>query len=310
MSLRFTTVLLVVWCTGALLAGCNAGGLQNAGLPSLALSRVLLGAAGKNVVQNGAFNTGKLEPWSSCGKTIASISREHPEDGRYDALTGSTTAKQEVKGWSAICQRVQVPSGATLSAWLYQQTNEPNAKHAYQEVALADAASKPIVELAKMNDNHNGWVHKSWNLAKYAGRTETLFFGVFGSGRPKYYDTQFIDGVSLVGASATPSPPPGPPIAKPSALTFTSASVQAFSVEESGYTGAFAASTSNAGVATVSPSSASGPDATFKVTPVAGGSCTITVLGSKQQAAKVAVTVDNGIIIIDRATIKHTNGGF
>ena len=38
-------------------------------------------------------------------------------------------------------------------------------------------------------------------LSKYAGRPETLYFGVYGSGRSKYYDAQFVDDVSLIGTT-------------------------------------------------------------------------------------------------------------
>ncbi|HTU81281.1 MAG TPA: protease pro-enzyme activation domain-containing protein [Candidatus Acidoferrales bacterium] len=163
----------------------------------------------ENVVSNGSFSTGKLAPWTSCGAASASVSRRHPENGEYDALTGSATSASEVKGWSAICQRVTVPRNATLGAWLYQTTNEPTERNAYQEIALADAAGKPAIELAKTNANFAGWVHRTWSLAKYAGKTETLFFGVYGSGRAKHYDTQYVDNVSLVGAAPTPTPVPG-----------------------------------------------------------------------------------------------------
>jgi hypothetical protein len=161
-----------------------------------------------NAVKNGDFATGKLPPWTSCGNTAASISREHPQQGTYDALTGSPTNEHEIDGWSAICQKVVVPKQATLSAWLYQQGNEPNNKYAYQEVALADASDKPAVVLEKGNTDNPAWVHKTWDLTKYAGRAETLFFGVYGSGRIHYYDRQFIDGVVLSGATPNPSPTP------------------------------------------------------------------------------------------------------
>jgi subtilase family serine protease len=167
-------------------------------------------ASSANVVRNGTFDSGRLAPWTSCGNAPASITREHPLSGHYDALTGSTTNSQEVNGWSAICQRVTIPSGANLSTWLYQRTNETGSRYGYQEVAFADSSGKPVVELAKSNNDHSGWVHKTWSLAKYAGKTETLFFGVYGGGRAKYYDAQFVDDVTLLGATPTPSPTPIP----------------------------------------------------------------------------------------------------
>ena len=166
----------------------------------------------RNVIRNGAFNTGTLAPWRSCGKTNVVVSQEHPHSAYFDVLTGSTNREKEVTGWSAICQRVTVPQSGQLSAWLYEVTNEPNTRYAYQEVALADGNDKPIIVLSKTNGNQGGWVHRVWSLEKFAGKDETLFFGVHGSGRAMYYDSQFIDDVNLVGVapSAAPSPTPAP----------------------------------------------------------------------------------------------------
>jgi hypothetical protein len=135
-----------------------------------------------------------------------------------------------------------------------------------------------------------------------------LFFGVFGSGRSKFYDTQLVDDVTLTGKSATPTPPPPGPSLNPTSLTFTSASGQPLSVHEAGYTGALDAASSNAAVATVSPSSATGPHATFTVTPIGSGTCTIAVKDASGNSAAATVTVDNGVIIINSSHVKSSNG--
>jgi len=167
--------------------------------------------SGTNAVQNGNFASGKLRPWTSCGPASAAISREHPKTGEFDAITGSATTKQEVKGWSAICQGVIVPPNATLSAWFYGQTNEPNEKHSYQEAAIADASNKPTIVLQRTNFRQDRWVHKTWDLSFLAGKKETLLFGVYGSGRKNYYDQQYVDDVTLTGKpSPTPAPGLGP----------------------------------------------------------------------------------------------------
>lgn len=307
MNLRATRVFAAAWCASTLLASCN--GVDSPTPPFSSLTSFhqavsVTEAASQNVVKNGSFASGKLVPWTSCGTAPVSISKLHPHNGRYDALTGSHSMKREVNGWSAICQRVTVPADGKLSAWLYRLTNEPNERFAYQEVALADSSNTPAIVLAKTNDNKAGWKLLTWDLAKYAGKAETLFFGVRGSGRVKYYDTQFIDDVRLTGTAGTL------PVAKPTSLTFSSGTGQTFTVQESGYTGTLSASTSNAGVSTVGPSSASGPNATFTVTPVGGGNCTITVEDASEHKATIAVTVDNGIIIIDHSNVKHSDGGY
>jgi hypothetical protein len=317
--------------SSVLIAGCNGVGPSSLSPETNAARQPISGIAidnsdwldaqSKNVVQNGSFDTGKLAPWKSCGTATATVSKLHPFSGKYDALTGSPTTKQEVKGWSAICQTVKVPDSATLIAELYRTTNEKNETDAYQEVALATAAGKPTVVLTKSNEKKAGWVKESWDLSKYAGKSETLFFGVYGHGRKSFYDTQFVDDVTLIGASHTPPPTSSPTSSPtsaptnaslqvtPSSLTFTSPSAQPVSASESGYTGAFNTSTSNASVATVSPSSANGPHATFSVTPVGAGTCTISVTDTNGQSQQVNVTVDNGVIHVSSVDASSTSGG-
>ena len=140
--------------------------------PDVHITPIVAGALrsqDENVVQNGTFSTGTFSPWIECGNAEALISKEHPHGGSYDVLTGSISTSREPRGWSAICQSVVVPKGGTLSAWLYQVTNEPNEEAAYQQVALADSNGTPMVELAKTNRNHAGWVHYTWNFIQVRG---------------------------------------------------------------------------------------------------------------------------------------------
>lgn len=260
-------------------------------------------ASSTNAVENGSFDTGKLAPWKSCGAASSIISKLHPYNGKYDALTGSVTTKSEIKGWSAICQRVTVPAGGTLTAELYRRTNEPSEKYAYQEVALADSSGKPATVLSKTNTNHDGWAKESWSLRKYAGKDVTLFFGVYGSGRAKYYDTQFIDDVTLVAST------PGALTVTPTSLTFSSSDSQTITATESNYTGSLRASSSDLSVATVGPVSGNGPKATYKVVPVAGGTATISVENDAKGIATVAVTVANGVITVSSTGANSPRGG-
>jgi hypothetical protein len=333
--IKFITLSL---CVGALLIGCSGNSSQIAQFAPAANDSPVARpesdssapeALGTTVVRNGNFDTGKLKPWTSCGKADASISREHPEHGHYDALTGSPNTKAEPKAWSAICQSVTVPADGNLDLWVYQMTNEPNELHAYQEIALADRSERPTIILEKANNNNPHWVHKIFRLAKYAGQTKTLFFGVYGSGRANFYDTQFIDNVSLIGTAPTPTPSPtptpvstptptpaptatptaGPVTANPMSLVFSSAATQTVTVQESEYTGTLTAVSSDTTVATVSPNSGLGPSAIFTVTPVGGGSATITVHDASANSVSVGVIVGNGVIIIDSSFKQHSHGG-
>jgi hypothetical protein len=104
-------------------------------------------------------------------------------------------------------------------------------------------------------------------------------------------------------ATPTPTPTPIPALnVAPAALNFTIANnTQGIGVSESGYTGTFSESDNCSNIATVSPSgpaSANGPNATFNVTSVAAGTCTVTISDQNGQSVGVTinVTITQGII--------------
>ncbi len=88
-------------------------------------------------------------------------------------------------------------------------------------------------------------------------------------------------------------------------LSFTNTGAQfaqTFSATENGYVGAIAQTNTcapNSGtIATVTPTAAAGPSATFTVTPQAAGTCSIAVRDTLGQSATVNVTVTPTTIII------------
>jgi hypothetical protein len=98
--------------------------------------------------------------------------------------------------------------------------------------------------------------------------------------------------------TSTPNPgSSGGPQLSINALSITSTTPQTFTVSDSGYTGTFSVS-GCANVASVSPPSASGPSATFTVTPVAPGTCSLVISesGGRSVTLSVAVTVTQGVI--------------
>lgn len=113
--------------------------------------------------------------------------------------------------------------------------------------------------------------------------------------------TPSINRTAQSAGAATLSITTGAPAATPTSLSFSSAATQTFAVQESGYNGALTATSSNATIAAINPSSGSGPAATFTVTPIGGGTCTMTVTDASGRSARVSVSVDGGSIIINRA---------
>jgi hypothetical protein len=83
------------------------------------------------------------------------------------------------------------------------------------------------------------------------------------------------------------------PVANPTLLNFYSRHPLKFIVKQTGYDGLFTMSDSTcAHLASVSPTTAKGPSATFKVTPIespSGGFCVVTVANAQGRKAKVSV---------------------
>jgi hypothetical protein len=73
---------------------------------------------------------------------------------------------------------------------------------------------------------------------------------------------------------------------------------QKIAVTETGYTGSFGETNTCSGIATISPSTGTGPTAKFTVTGVAAGNCQATFADTNSQTAIVNINVStNGIII-------------
>jgi hypothetical protein len=159
-----------------------------------------------NAIANPDFESGQVNNgWFQCGDVAAYVTKEHPYGGTYDAYAGTATGSGEPRGNSGICQRVTIPRAGTLSARLYQLSNEGNAVLAYQEADLLDDQGDVVLNLYRAVNNKAAWIAGQWNLSAYAGRSFWLYFGVHGDGYPKISTQQFVDDVFLAGVS-----PPGP----------------------------------------------------------------------------------------------------
>ncbi|HZO92962.1 MAG TPA: hypothetical protein VFB22_04280, partial [Candidatus Baltobacteraceae bacterium] len=105
----------------------------------------------------------------------------------------------------------------------------------------------------------------------------------------------------------TPTPTPGPPMVlevnPPSMQLYGTGSANAkqFNVQESDYTNVFTHTDTCSGIATVTPTSASGPDANFTVTGQAAGQCSVTFKDFSGQHKTVSVTVTTNPIVIEGA---------
>jgi hypothetical protein len=89
--------------------------------------------------------------------------------------------------------------------------------------------------------------------------------------------------------------PIGPVDVQPSSLTFVavgSGAAQDVAVTQSGFSGTFAESDTCSGIATVAEQSNAGGSASYKVTPVANGTCEATFLGGNKKTGPLPIVVD------------------
>ena len=100
------------------------------------------------------------------------------------------------------------------------------------------------------------------------------------------------DALTVSPFSTTSSPMPQPIGAQTISFSFTaSGQAAAFLAQESQYTGNFTISNTCTGVATITPSSGTGPAAAFNVTASAAGNCVVTVHDAAANTASVLITV-------------------
>ena len=205
--------LLAAGALFALLVGCSSSG-SSAVAPgaggAAALPDTVKTDASANVVSNPGFESGSLSPWTSCGSVSGpKTSTAQAHTGTDSALIG-TTATPEVNGTKGICQTVTVPTGGSLSFWVYEGTSD-TIKYVDQEADILSTSGSQLTQLYSEAASTGGWKQKTFSLSSYAGQTVQLYFGIKGNGYASDYVYLYVDDVSLTGsgtATATPSAAP------------------------------------------------------------------------------------------------------
>lgn len=168
--------------------------------------------AAANLVKNPGFETGKLKPsWTTCATNPgaapnASIEKQHPHGGKFDAYAGTFQNQREPQGLMTVCQVVTLPNSAKLKFFTWGVSNDK--KHVYQFGGIYDASTlKPIKQFWKANTNDKKWQARSADLSAYAGDKVYLAFGVFGLSKHKgKVIGLYVDDISLTGIPTTPEP--------------------------------------------------------------------------------------------------------
>jgi len=216
--------LALAACSGSGSTGVTPNAANSAQELAKSVVRVAATTAPANAIANPGFETGSLSPWTSCGSVNdVTVTTAQAHAGSYSALIG-TTAKPEIDGTAAVCQTVTVPTGGTLTFWVYEGTTD-SIEYVDQEADVLSTSGTKLAQLYSEADTTNGWEEKSFSLSSYAGETVQLYFGVKGNGYSKDYVYEYLDDVSLTGtATASPSPtasasssPTSSPTASPTA---------------------------------------------------------------------------------------------
>jgi hypothetical protein len=101
----------------------------------------------------------------------------------------------------------------------------------------------------------------------------------------------------------TPTPTPAPvPQASQTSVTFASGSAQNVSITESGYTGTFTESDTcnplSGAIASVAAQSNANGAATYAITPLAAGTCNVTISDTSGRGTTISVSVASAAITI------------
>lgn len=186
-----------------LLAACSSSGIPPTSPSGSAPFLMHLNGVGPdagNVIKNPCFDTGKLTPWTSVGKTPGQGAISKTEiygSCKYSAFAG-TTKPPAVTKIHGISQKVKIPTNGVLTFW-YWGDSDDNIKYADNEVdlmsgtTLIDQCFKKLVTTKK-------WTKGTCNFSKYAGKTYDLVLGVNDNGYDKTYIYWYVDDISLASS--------------------------------------------------------------------------------------------------------------
>jgi hypothetical protein len=119
---------------------------------------------------------------------------------------------------------------------VYEGTND-TISYVDQEADILSTSGARIAQLYAEAKSTGGWVEKTFSMSAYAGETVQLYFGVKGNGYASDYVYEYLDDVSLIGASASPSPSPSAsPTASPSAAPTATPTSTAFTCNNAQFT--------------------------------------------------------------------------
>jgi serine protease len=154
-------------------------------------------SGGEELIVNGGFE-GEGGWVFSQTQAPGAYATEVVHSGQRAARLG-IVAGYDVHSYSSVFQTISIPAGvrrATLTYWAYPISLDvyPND---LQLMLLLDEQFRVIRSAAQGLSNAREWVPASVDLTEYAGRTITVYFGVYNDGGEGLTTAMYVDDVEL-----------------------------------------------------------------------------------------------------------------
>lgn len=196
--MRHRLVLGAALVAGTLLTSACAGSSNSIpGTAGAFAPQSILAHASTDPIQNGCFSSGKLAPWKAVmGKKNGSVKVTSGGYGscKFGAFAGTSKAPAP-DGFYGVSQTVKVTKAGKLSWWWKGASND-EIKYGDQEVDVV-IGGKIVDTCYKELKTSTKWLLGTCNLAKYAGKTVSIQFGVYDNGYSKTYDNWTVSDVQL-----------------------------------------------------------------------------------------------------------------
>ena len=162
------------------------------------------GCGAQQLIQNGGFATGSITPWTASSGVLTAASSSHPSYPSTDPYLAWIDGYSG-KHTDTLAQTVTIPAScttATLSFWLYIDSNDPTSKASDTFTTQVLNSSGTVLATLGTLSNQNegtGYVQHSYSVSSFIGQTITIKFTgteTLGGG----YDTSFFEDDNALNA--------------------------------------------------------------------------------------------------------------
>jgi hypothetical protein len=171
---------------------------------SWTISAAAGGCGAQQLIQNGGFATGSIAPWTASSGVLTAASSSHPSYPSTDPYLAWIDGYSG-KHTDTLAQTVTIPAScttATLSFWLYIDSNDPTSKASDTFTTQVLNSSGTVLATLGTLSNQNegtGYVQHSYSVSSFIGQTITIKFTgteTLGGG----YDTSFFEDDNALNA--------------------------------------------------------------------------------------------------------------